>query len=92
MSELVIRTARETLLNACTGDPIPRADAERLLGLHDAQRSADTAARLLAERDRHTTRDFRDGIEHAARRVAEYGAEGYAAAIQADAAGGSEGQ
>jgi hypothetical protein len=92
MSELVIRTARETLLTACTSGPITRAEAERLLGLHDAQRSADTAARLLAERDRHTTRDFRDGIEHAARRVAEYGAEGYAAAIQADTVAGGEGE
>lgn len=92
MSELVIRTARENLLNACTSGPIPRAEAERLLGLHDAQRNADAAVRLLAERDQQANRDFRDGIEHAARKVAEYGAEGYAAVAAAEVAGGGEGQ
>ncbi len=92
MSELVIRTARETLLTALTTGPVTRAEAERLLGLHDAQRSADAAQRLLTERDQQTTRDFRDGIEHAARRVAEYGAEGYAAIAAAEVAGGGEGQ
>jgi len=89
MSEIVIRPARDNVLAALTGGPVDEATALRLLALYDAQQAADVAHRLLRERrrDEFSGRGiFREGITYASRRVAEYGAEAYAA-IAATGAG-----